>query len=240
MTYGKHVSPQHVNFQISECGLFVNPSYPTLGASPDGIISCDCCGIGTLEIKCPYCSRNSAPETATDNDDLKCLERNGKILKLKEDNTYFYQVQAQLHICNVEFGDFVVWTPRGIHIERIYPQHDFFESAANKAEEFYKQAVMLELLGKWYTKMPVMPPVSNNVVSNTPLQDMPLKDVWCYCKQPEDDKPMIACDYRDCLIQWFHLDCLKLSTTKIPKGNWYCPDCRKKFTGRRPPCKKRL
>ena len=69
-----------------ECGLFINPSYPTLGASPDGIISCDCCGIGTLEIKCPYCSRNSTPETATDNDSLKCLEHGGEILKLKENN----------------------------------------------------------------------------------------------------------------------------------------------------------
>ena len=42
------VSPEHINFQISECGLLVNRSYPTLGASPDGIISYDCCGIGTL------------------------------------------------------------------------------------------------------------------------------------------------------------------------------------------------
>ena len=200
--------------------MFVNSSYPTLGASPDGIIFCDCCGIGTLEIKCPYCSRNSTPETATDNDDLKCLKHNGEILKLKEDNAHFYQVQAQLHICNLEFGDFVVWTPKGIHIERIYPQHDFFESTANKAEEFYKQAVMPELLGIWYTKMPVMPPVSSNLVSTTVLQDnIPPKDVWCYCKAPEDDKPMIACDYPDCLIQWFYLDCLKSSTTEIPKGN---------------------
>ena len=158
-----------------------------------------------------------------------------------EDNAYFYQVQAQLHICNLEFGNFVVWTPKGIRIERIYLQHDFFESKANKAEEFYKQAVMPELLDKWYTKMPVMPPVSSNLVSTTVLQDnIPPKDVWCYCKAPEDDKPMIACDYPDCLIQWFHLDCLKLSTTEILKGNWYCPDCRKKFTGRRPPCNKRL
>ena len=68
-------------------------SYPTLGASPDGIISCDCCGIGTLEIKCPYCSQNSRPVTATNNDNMKCLKHNyGEILKLKEDNAYFYQV----------------------------------------------------------------------------------------------------------------------------------------------------
>lgn len=86
--------------------------------------ACDCCGIGTLEIKCPYCSQNSTPETATENDNLKCLEHSyAEVVKLKVDNAYFYQVQAQLHICNLEFGDFVVWTPKGIHIERIYPHH---------------------------------------------------------------------------------------------------------------------
>ena len=31
----------------------------------------------------------------------------------------------------------------------------------NKVEEFYKQAVMLKLLGKWYTKMPVVSLVSS-------------------------------------------------------------------------------
>ena len=25
---------------------------------------------------------------------------------------------------------------------------------------------------------------------------------------------------------WFHTSCLRIST--IPKGNWYCPDCRKR------------
>ena len=93
---------KHINFQISECGLYFNLSYPTLGASPDGIISCDCCGIGTyIRDMCPYCSKYSAPETVTENDNLKCLEHNGDILELKEDNAYFYQVQAQLHICNL-------------------------------------------------------------------------------------------------------------------------------------------
>jgi len=35
--YGMHVSPQHETFEVEECGLFVSPKYPTLGASPDGI-----------------------------------------------------------------------------------------------------------------------------------------------------------------------------------------------------------
>ena len=74
------------------------------------------------------------------------------------------------------------------------------------------------LVGKWYTKVPL---VSCNGVSTTVQQDKtvqqdisPPKDVWCYCKQPEDDRAMIGCDYPECLIQWFHLNCLKFSLQK--------------------------
>ena len=82
---------------------------------------------------------------------------------------------------------------------------------------------MPELLGKWFPKMPEMSPVISNDVPtmvNIPQDNSPLKDVWCYRKQPEDDKPMISCDYPNCRIQWFYLGCLKLNRTKIPKGNW--------------------
>lgn len=41
----------HENFQIFDSGLLINRDFPYLGASPDGIVSCDCCGIGLCEIK---------------------------------------------------------------------------------------------------------------------------------------------------------------------------------------------
>ena len=41
----------HENFQIFDSGLWINKDFPYLGASPDGIVSCDCCGIGMFEIK---------------------------------------------------------------------------------------------------------------------------------------------------------------------------------------------
>jgi len=39
---------------------------------------------------------------------------------------------------------------------------------------------------------------------------------------------MLASDNKDCPIEWFHLECLKMKESMIPKGKWYCPDCRKK------------
>lgn len=61
----------HSSFQIKPTGLHVNPKYPHLGASPDGLVMCTCCGDGLLEIKCPYSLCHSTPTSAGDNFYLK-------------------------------------------------------------------------------------------------------------------------------------------------------------------------
>lgn len=58
--------------------------------------------------------------------------------------------------------------------------------------------------------------------------DMPVdpnEPVFCLCQQVSHGE-MIACDNPDCLIEWFHFECLGLSTK--PKGKWFCPDCSQK------------
>ncbi len=52
--YKNKLSNKHVDFSIAQSGFIISPSYPLMGASPDGIINCQCCGCGVLEIKCPY------------------------------------------------------------------------------------------------------------------------------------------------------------------------------------------
>ena len=47
-----------MNFKVKECGMFVNQEYPWLHATPDFLCSCDCCGEGCGEIKCPYCLKD--------------------------------------------------------------------------------------------------------------------------------------------------------------------------------------
>ena len=45
---------KHCNFSVSDCGFFINFDYPFIGASPDGLVTCYCCGDGICEIKvCP-------------------------------------------------------------------------------------------------------------------------------------------------------------------------------------------
>ena len=56
-----------------------------------------------------------------------------------------------------------------------------------------------------------------------------VNEVYCCCKGP-DEGEMIGCDNKNCVIQWFHADCLMI--TSIPKGQWFCPDCRKTRKGK--------
>lgn len=45
---------------------------------------------------------------------------------------------------------------------------------------------------------------------------------YCTCQQVSFGE-MIACDNKDCPIEWFHFPCVDLKTK--PKGKWYCPEC---------------
>lgn len=48
----------HKNLKVSKNGLFVLHNNAFLGASPDRLVHCDCCGQGLLEIKCPLSAAN--------------------------------------------------------------------------------------------------------------------------------------------------------------------------------------
>ena len=50
-TYWNIMSKTHSNFHVSICGFFINVQYPFIGASPDGLVTCTCCGEGICEIK---------------------------------------------------------------------------------------------------------------------------------------------------------------------------------------------
>ena len=48
---------KHLQFDIKDSGLVLDPLYPFMGATPDRLINCGCCGNGVVEIKCPYSCR---------------------------------------------------------------------------------------------------------------------------------------------------------------------------------------
>lgn len=51
--YIRMMKGNHTNFHAQDCGIFIHPQRSYIGASPDMLISCSCCGDGLLEVKCP-------------------------------------------------------------------------------------------------------------------------------------------------------------------------------------------
>ena len=51
--YGDAMMKQHEEMEIKQTGLWLSKDHPFIGASPDAIVTCKCCGTGVVEIKCP-------------------------------------------------------------------------------------------------------------------------------------------------------------------------------------------
>ena len=76
------------NFKIVPCSFFLSVESPHLGCSPraDGLVSCTCHGLGIVEVKCPYCARNTTVNDAADSNSDFCLKKHLKSGKLLEAN----------------------------------------------------------------------------------------------------------------------------------------------------------
>ena len=70
--------------------------------TPDGIVYYSCHGKYLLEVKCPYKCCNRELRDAAVNDPSFFLKGNDGVLALDTAHAYYYQVQCQLSISEVE------------------------------------------------------------------------------------------------------------------------------------------
>ncbi|XP_048586934.1 uncharacterized protein LOC116607025 isoform X1 [Nematostella vectensis] len=217
-SYEHHMKSLHTNFQIKRCGLFINKDFPFIHATPDFLISCDCCGLGCGEVKCPISVTNGNFNEYS----LKassCLENVNGVLKLKKSHNYYYQVQQQLFtLPDRKYCDFVVFaidSDGNSHVlcDRINPDPSHSSGVMKKIETFWRICILPEMLGRWYTRRCDLP--ESKLIDN----------VICFCRgQPNDD--IVSCTNADCPYGQFHTKCLSLHNVKMPK-QWYCPHCCK-------------
>ena len=74
------MSLTHRDFTCTVAGLIINANYPHLGASPDGMTQCKCCGSGLVEIKCPFAAKNfKSAEPDETKEKLTFLSQNEKL-----------------------------------------------------------------------------------------------------------------------------------------------------------------
>uniref|UniRef100_A0A669BUI7 SWIM-type domain-containing protein n=1 Tax=Oreochromis niloticus TaxID=8128 RepID=A0A669BUI7_ORENI len=150
--YKEIMASHHRNLQVRLCGFCVN-NFPEVGASPDGLTICDCCGKGCLEIKCPFKQRMaSIKEALAAQDKDFCLEVAANGLQLKQAHPYYCQVQTQIFVTGANHCDLVVWTQRDLAVIRIFPAVDFWKPRLKQAQDFFLKVCLPELVGKYFSK----------------------------------------------------------------------------------------
>lgn len=142
----------YLDLFVADGGLHISEYWPFLGASPYGLVFCECCGKGLCEIKCPYMYKDVMLVTAAA-DSRFCLkyDDNGIYLYLDTVHPYYYQVQRQLSVTGVKCIDFVVWTTKDLFVQRVLPDTDFRNRMLTRTSLFYKRGVLPEILGLRYT-----------------------------------------------------------------------------------------
>jgi hypothetical protein len=135
----KQSMKNHVELLVNDCGLIVNVTCPFLGASPDALVSCKCCGNGAVEVKCPYSNRIQTILQYMESDNSCFCFVDGEI-SLRKSHSYHYQVQAQMHVCDVLYCDFVVCTfpsdSRSIFVFRVKRDTEFCQNCVKCASAF--------------------------------------------------------------------------------------------------------
>ncbi|XP_037505679.1 uncharacterized protein LOC119382008 [Rhipicephalus sanguineus] len=202
---------KHQGFRCVKAGLHLSADYPFVGATPDALVCCSCCGKGVVEFKCPYLLRN-AEELTELSAPNSCLCTVNGVMQLRRQHAYYFQIQTQMAVCQVDFCYFVVWTPNVLFVEKILKDDEFCTSMMATAKEFFVKAILPELLSHYFTRQLKYPDQTAS------------EDAYCFCRGPETGK-MIACDSSSCQYKWFHFSCVALK--KAPKSkHWFCPECK--------------
>lgn len=136
-----------MGIEVTKCGIFIDKDLPFLAATPDGLIGND----GILEIKCPSAAINLTPYEAI-------IQRKGtmstfwyvenkKITSINTNHTYYFQIQGQLHITQKIYAVFAIWTPKGMRLEKVYRDDNFWATRMeNKLSAFYMDCLVPEIV----------------------------------------------------------------------------------------------
>ena len=138
--YQKFMNARKTPVVVLKCGLVISNQMPVLAATPDGkVVDFGCSQpFGILEVKCPSTKSAVTPLEACSDPKFFC-RRVGDQCCLKTEHEYYAQVQGQLAITGVAWCDFIVYTFKGMSIERITFDQQFWDNLSQKLEAYYFQ-----------------------------------------------------------------------------------------------------
>lgn len=140
----------HAGLTVCRSGLVVCESHTFLGASPDANVydPSEQQPFGVVEIKCPFTCRNVTPVQACSMKNFYCtLDSTHNKLLLNHNHNYYCQIQGQMAISGRLWCDFVVYTLKGLSVERINFDSSFWENELlPKLILFYDNCVVPEIV----------------------------------------------------------------------------------------------
>ncbi|ROJ25243.1 hypothetical protein DPX16_20056 [Anabarilius grahami] len=158
------------NVNYSPCGLIIHPDAPWLGASPDGVVfdPTKYPQFGLVEIKCPKV-KNIV--------DCKYLQMDNGFLTLKKSHAYYWQVQGQLLVSEMQWCDFMVWAQEDYFVQRIHSDTSMHKVIIEKVDYFYFYTYMHKYLSMKHLKS-LVPKHNNSILINLSKKVFSLPRKW--------------------------------------------------------------
>ena len=144
--FHKSHAKEHQDFKLAKCGLFLHNEFPFLGASPDRIVKCSCCGKACLEVKCPMSINYTTPQDPDAKLPYLLRDYNHK-LSLNNHHKYCTQCQVQMGVTGLRKCFFFVWTSHGYFAEEIHFDVELWEEITNLFTLFYKKYYLESFFG---------------------------------------------------------------------------------------------
>lgn len=163
--YRRVMTPNHKHFSVKETGLTISMENPFLGASPDGLVTCSCCGDGLAEFKVPWTLRD---KTVVELAKAKgtCLElTSSQCTRLRRSHEYFYQIQMQLAVTHSTYCDFFLLTSKDYHLERIVLDKNLWQSALPKLRAFFDGFILQELFEPKLLVQVIVKQILNEIIN---------------------------------------------------------------------------
>ena len=129
----QQLKKSHSNARFYECGLFIDRHMPYIGASPDGIVECDCHGKILIEVKCITGSIDEASFLSD--------------RQLKPRHKYYGQVQGQMMVTGILATHFFVFVSESeTMLNTVTHDKEFCKNMRSNLSAFFTQYIAPKLL----------------------------------------------------------------------------------------------
>lgn len=145
--YEQFMRSQSHNVRVENAGLVIDYGNYVLGASPDGKIidPSESSPYGIIEIKCSEEYKDNDPRDICFISKTSCIELVDGQVRLNKNHSYYDQIQMQLALTTQSWCDFVLYTNKGIVIDRVRYDEQYWLSLREKLLKFYFNFLLDEL-----------------------------------------------------------------------------------------------